>query len=447
MVFRNFRLNCTVRVVLLAATALLFAFVLAASQYFSAAGLALVFLAQTYALIRYVEITNRKLHLFFQSIEFNDLMQRLYPGPEGQSFTDLSRTLNDILDRFREMSTTREEYARYLDAVVQHIGIGVLAYDASGAIELLNNAAKALLDLPHLRNMDDLEPVHPALHARLKTLEPGRQALMTLSVHNELKQLSVHAVELRQRRGTLTLVSIQNISPELNEKEMEAWQNLIRVLTHEIKNSLTPIVSLAASVERMVCEEKKEGAHTVAPRDSRAKDALRIIQKRSRGLLQFVDAYRDLTHLPKPEYRIFEVGDLFSRVEKLVAQQIAEKGVRFRAQVRPDVMKLTADPELIEQVLINLTLNAIEATAKQEDAEITVEARCDERSRPVIEVSDNGPGIIPESLEKIFIPFYSTKKKGSGIGLSLSRQIMRLHRGDLTARSTPGEKTVFTMRF
>jgi signal transduction histidine kinase len=245
----------------------------------------------------------------------------------------------------------------------------------------------------------------------------------------------------------VTILSIQNISTELNEKEMEAWRNLIRVLTHEIKNSLTPIASLAASVEEVVFpadSTKTAGAATAVPQ---VREALQIIQKRSEGLLEFVDAYRDLTHVPEPDYEVLKVVDLFARIEQLVAPQIESRSIRLRTAVRPTTMTLTADPRLIEQVLINLLLNAFQATKEQAATEIALEARIDAQNRPVIQVTDNGPGIVAESLEKIFVPFYSTRKDGSGIGLSLSRQIMRMHRGDLTARSIPGVETVFTLRF
>jgi signal transduction histidine kinase len=424
-----------------------FAWALSSGRYATVLVVAALIVFQTWSLIRYVQYTNRSLEQFLGSIEYSDFSQKPAPGPAGKSFANLAESLEKVSNKFREISATREENARYLQSVVQHVGIGLIAFDETGKVELQNSAAKALLDVPVLRNVDDLAPISPVLHEKIRALEPGRRDLVTVPVQGQLVQLSLHATQLRRRAQTVTILSIQNISTELNEKEMEAWRNLIRVLTHEIKNSLTPIASLAASVEEVVFpadSTKTAGAATAVPQ---VREALQIIQKRSEGLLEFVDAYRDLTHVPEPDYEVLKVADLFARIEQLVASQIESRSIRLRTAVRPTAMTLTADPRLIEQVLINLLLNALQATDEQADPEIALEARIDAQNRPVIQVTDNGPGIVAESLDKIFVPFYSTRKDGSGIGLSLSRQIMRMHRGDLTARSTPDVETVFTLRF
>jgi signal transduction histidine kinase len=439
MILRGFRLTCTLRVFLLVVTTVAFAWSLSTGRYATLLVLAALIVFQTWSLIRYVQYTNRSLDQFLTSIKFSDFSQKPTPGPAGKSFANLAAILDEVSRKFQEISTTREESARYLHSVVQHVGIGLIAFDETGKVELHNSAAKALLDVAVLRNVDDLAPASPELHEKIKVLGPGQRDMVTVPVQGQLMQLSLHATQLRRQAQTITIVSIQNISAELNEKEMEAWRNLIRVLTHEIKNSLTPIASLAASVEDAVIPTT-----AAVPQ---VREALQIIQKRSEGLLEFVDAYRDLTHVPEPDYQMLKIANLFARIEQLVAPQIEGRSVRFRTAVRPDTMTLTADPRLIEQVLINLLLNALQATEGQSEAEIALEARIDARNHPIIEVTDNGPGIVGESLDKIFVPFYSTRKEGSGIGLSLSRQMMRMHRGDLTVRSDPGVKTVFALRF
>jgi signal transduction histidine kinase len=441
MTFESFRTNVALRVTLLSVTAVAGAWVLSIGRYATAAVLALLLLYQAFSLVRYVEFTNRSLELFLRSIEASDFSHRLSPGPSGKTFEDLAKTFERVLARFRRISRTRQENLHYLRSIVQHVPIGVIAFDGKGRVESMNPAAKSLLDVATLETLDDLAASSPELHKRLSTLEPGQRDLVTVSSGGQLLQLSLHATGLRRRDRTITIVSVQNISPELNEKEMEAWRNLIRVLTHEIKNSLTPIASLAASVEQAVA-----GDHEAAP-DSQIRDALRIIQKRSEGLLEFVDAYRDLTHIPEPECESVRASDLFARVEQLIAPQLAGRDVRLRTSVRPENLRVVVDPRLIEQVLINLVLNALQAGEGTERGEVALEAWIDAGGRPLLRVTDNGPGIVAESLEKIFVPFYSTRKEGSGIGLSLSRQIMRMHRGDLTARSEPGVETSFTLRF
>jgi len=440
---RSFRATVALRVGLLAVSAVAAAGALALGRYATAAILAAVIAVLAWWLVRYVEFTTRSLDLFLRSIEVSDFSHTLSPGPSGKSFDDLGATFDRVMERFREISTTRQENLHYLESVVQHVPVGLLAFDGTGRVESMNSSAKSLLDLPALHNIDDLAGSSPELHRRIRALGPGERDLVTVSGGGRLQQLSLHATALRRQGQTITIVSIQNIGPELNEKEMEAWRNLIRVLTHEIKNSLTPIASLAASVEQGLAGAGGDDA----PADPQILDALRIIQKRAVGLLAFVDAYRDLTHIPEPRYETVKAADLFDRVEQLIEAQLPGRDVRFRVAVLPESIELTADPRLIEQVLINLLINALQALEGTQRGEISLDARIDERGRPLLRVTDNGPGIVPESIERVFIPFYSTRKEGSGIGLSLSRQIMRMHRGDLTVSSDPGVKPAFTLRF
>jgi two-component system nitrogen regulation sensor histidine kinase NtrY len=306
------------------------------------------------------------------------------------------------------------------------------------------------LKVPRLKNIKSLESYSKPLVNTLMRLKTGEKALVKVDDHSELLHFVIYATEFILREHRIKLVSIQNIQSELEEKEMEAWQNLIRVLTHEIMNSVTPIASLASSVngmllkasDRRVSEDKIKGQSITDIRS-----AVQTIQKRSQGLLHFIDSYRTLTHIPKPNFQIFSIASLFDGVEQLMKTQLQEKAVDFTTAIEPETLELTADPELIEQVLINLLLNAILAFENQPNPTIELTACMDERGRIVISVSDNGPGILEEVQDKIFIPFFTTRKNGSGIGLSLSRQVMRMHGGIISVQSRPNEKTVFTLRF
>jgi len=244
------------------------------------------------------------------------------------------------------------------------------------------------------------------------------------------------------------LVSIQNIQSELEEKEMEAWQNLIRVLTHEIMNSITPISSLASTTADLLPDIRDTAAD--ARHDEIVDDihsAIKTIQKRSNGLLQFVDNYRKLTRIPKPNFEIIGVAELIQRVTDLSRKQMENYHIELEIEIEPESLEITADPVLIEQVLINLCKNAIEAVRETDHAQIRVRSQLDARGHVNIHVQDNGPGIKPEVLDKIFIPFFTTKQNGSGIGLSLSRQIMRLHGASIGVKSNAQEGTKFTLRF
>jgi len=445
MVYKRFRTVCLIRVLALSANLALFSYLLTSTDLYATTGIiGLIAIYQTYALIRFVELSNRNLQRFLLSIEHSDFSQSFGGSLKGASFDELHAAFSDVMTRFREVRASREESLHYLRTIVQHVGVGILAYQANGSVELFNPAAKKLFNLPRLRHLNGLEPVCAGLPEKLTAIRSGQRLLATVTLNDELVHLSIHATELRQQGRTLTLVTIQNISSELNEKEMEAWQNLIRVLTHEIKNSLTPIASLAATVEGILTSAEKESA---AVDSSEVREALQTIQKRAGGLQQFVDAYRDLTHLPKPEYLTFPVRELLNRIVRLVQPQLDERHISFGSGVEPENLQLVADPQLVEQALINLVLNAIQAVSGRDGAAVSISAGIDDRGRAVIRVTDNGPGIVPDALEKIFVPFYSTRKGGSGIGLSLARQIMRRHNGDLSVRSAPDRQTQFTMRF
>jgi signal transduction histidine kinase len=279
-------------------------------------------------------------------------------------------------------------------------------------------------------------------------LKAGEKSLVRVEHNGDKSYLAIFATEIRMRGQVFTLASIQNIQSELEEKEMEAWQNLVRVLTHEIMNSITPISSLASTAHELLKPGSDPQMQSIEPEvllDVR--EAVQTIQKRSQGLLRFVETYRKITRIPKPKFSIFPIAELFARVLKLMHGELGKKSIEFHSSVEPETLELTADPELVEQVLINLILNSIQALAGKPGGRIELTARLDASSRSIIQVRDNGPGILEEVKEKIFIPFFTTKQEGSGIGLSLSRQIMRLHRGTISVQSRPDVETVFTLKF
>ena len=457
MIYRNFRLQCIARVLVLGATITLFSHLLVGTAWYATTLIVgSIALYQIYALIHYVEKTNRDLTRFLLSIRHSDFSQTFTGGGLGASFDALNTAFSEVTDAFRRTRAEKEEQYRYLQTVVQHVGIGLLSFGSDGEVALMNTAAKRLLNVgayghtPVLKHIASLESFSKPLVDTLLGMKPGEKALVKIEDHNESLQLAIYATAFRLRDQKLTLVSIQNIQTELEEKEMEAWQNLIRVLTHEIMNSVTPIASLTATVKDLftssfVGREPDEEMPTETIEDIGG--ALGTIQKRSEGLLHFVEAYRNLTRIPRPRFRIFLVSELFARVGQLMQGQMADQAIRLSTSVDPESLDLTADPELVEQVLINLLLNAIQAARDRRDIRIELTARMDGRGHLLIRVADNGPGIIEEALDKVFIPFFTTRRDGSGIGLSVSRQIMRLHRGTIGVRSEPEVETIFTLRF
>jgi nitrogen fixation/metabolism regulation signal transduction histidine kinase len=445
MVYRKFRVAVSVRVALLVVLIGLFFFVLFRADLPAAAVLlGLLIAAQVAGLFRTVDRTNRDLARFFDSVRFDDFSQTFRGRSPGGSFTELHAALGRVIEAFRSARAEKEEQALYLQTVVQHVGIGLVVFQPDGEVELLNESARRLLKILQLKNIRDLEASHPAFVETLFRLQPRDRTLVRVEVGDEQLQLLLHATEFKQRGRDFTLVSIQDIRGELEEREIEAWQKLIRVLTHEIMNSMTPISSLATTVQDLL--EKKDAARQPESLDD-IRGALRTIQRRSEGLLHFVDGYRNLARVSKPDLKFFPAADLFAQVAQLLRARLDECGARLGCSSNPARLELLADANLLEQVLINLVLNACDAVRGRTDPRIELIAGLDDRGRPLIQVRDNGAGIAPENLDKVFVPFFSTKEGGSGIGLSLSRQIVRLHGGSITVASKPGHETVFTLRF
>jgi two-component system, NtrC family, nitrogen regulation sensor histidine kinase NtrY len=399
---------------------------------------------QLAALVRYAERPVRDLLRFFEALRYDDLTVRSAADDRGPLFEAVAHGFDEVSQAFRLLRSEREEQAQVLQAVVRHIGVALVAFRVDGEVVLFNPAAKRLLGVPALRRVEHLARWSPALTDALGRLRPGERALVRVDRGERALDLAVHAAQVRLQGDPLTLVTLQDIRPELEEREMEAWQQLTRVLTHEIANSVAPIASLAATARERLAEAVRQ-----ADGDGGAvvQEALATIERRSRGLIRFVDAYKSLTRVPQPQVEVVPVAELLGGVRALLATALRGHGIELEVSVEPPDLEVAADPELIEQVLINLLLNAVEALAGREGARVRIAGRVGESGRPVIEVSDNGPGIEPEALERIFVPFFTTKPTGSGIGLSLSRQILRLHGGTLSARSAPGEETVFSLRF
>ena len=449
MAYRNFRTICVIRVLIICTTtSLLFYLVNNTRHYATICIIALLAVYQIYALIQHVEKTNLELARFLEAIRFGDFSQSFIKAGLGSSFEQLRQNFNEVFSAFRQARMEKEEQYRYLQTVVQHVGVGLVCFQPDGEVELVNNSALRLFKTHELKNIHQLESFSINLVDTLFKLNAGDKNLVRVENNGDSLQLAISATELRMRGKIFTLASIQNIQSELEEKEMEAWQNLVRVLTHEIMNSITPISSLASTANDILNSSEGMDAQKKDPEVIQdIRDAVQTIQKRSQGLLHFVETYRKITRIPKPQFRIFQVSEIFARVQLLMRQEMETRTIQFCASIDPGTLELTADYELVEQVLINLILNSVQASEGRSSARIELSARLDRSGRVLIQVRDNGPGILEEVKEKIFIPFFTTKQEGSGIGLSLSRQIMRLHRGTLSVKSIPEIETVFSLKF
>ncbi len=449
MVYNQFRIGVLIRVILLGATVTFLMYLLEGqTKIISAIIVGIVNVAILFELFRYVERTNRKLTRFLESIRYSDFISGFTVDNKlGKSFQELNDAFNQVIEAFRQTRSEKEEHWQYLNTVVQHVGTGLLSFDQEGNIELINNKAKQFLNSPQIRNIHELENTMPDLVNLLQRLKPGGNQLYRPNAHIHLV---IQATELKLRGEIYKLVSLQNIQSELQQKEIEAWQNLTKVLRHEIMNSITPIASLSSTLNDILIEDlihKNDRIEINEDTIDDLEEGLNTIRNRTTGLIRFVDAYRDYTNIPEPKLENIQLKELLDHVAQLEKIEIRKAKVEFITTTDPEDLGILADEELIQMVLINLVKNAIEAVKGKPSPKVELIGKIINENQPVIEVIDNGEGIVPEAIERIFMPFYTTKTSGSGIGLALSRQIMQLHNGALTVESEQDVNTVFTLRF
>lgn len=447
----NWRSPLVTRIAILVVTIFAFAFVTVGNNKSYILMLALLgaIFFQIKHLVKIVESSNEDIASFLDSIEFDDLSASFKTESQDRGVQKLHKELNEALAKLRTSRKERDSEYQFFKNIVQHVGIGILTFKRDGSIQIINSAAKRLLRISKAESIEDLrEMSEPLVEAFLK-LKTGGRELVRLKSGDEVIQLSVFAIELTLRGEELKLISMSNIQNELEEKEMEAWQNLVRVLTHEIMNSVTPISSLAGVVEEDLKHKLEKGTEVNLKKEE-AEDmhlSLQTISKRSAGLIRFVKEFRNLTHIPKPILTEVGVKNLLEEMAILHKKELADQSVSISISVDPENLTISADKNMIEQVLINLIKNAIQSFDEQTDKRIELTGFASEKGRAAISVKDNGQGIDADALEKIFIPFFSTKKNGSGIGLSLSKQIMRKHEGRISVKSKLGDGTEFILRF
>ena len=448
MGFKSFKSKLAIRILLLAITvALAVTFLWVYHMWPVSVTLALIFVWQAVELHNFVNNTNRKLQLFLDSVQYSDFVTTFsVDNALGNSFKNLNESFNSVLDAFKDARISTEENLQYLNLVVEHVDTGLISFDEDGKVEVMNGIAVDLLGTRKIRSMNELKETNPDLYATIWELPVGEKALFHV---NENINLSIRATQFTRRGKFVKLVALQNIQHELNAKELESWQNLLRVLRHEIMNSMTPISSMASTLQMILDEDLEKKGEILELSESvfnDIQDSLGTIESRSKGLINFIKGYQEYTSLPAPRFKVVSVKNLVANVEQLMLNDFRELGISLNCEFVKKDFQLLVDEQQIEQVLINLVKNAREAFTNQEVKRVVIRSY-QQYQYKVIEVEDNGPGIIPEALDQIFIPFYTTKKSGSGIGLSLSRQLVQMNNGNLTVSSEPNRKTVFKLVF
>lgn len=450
MGFKKFSLLIIARSILAMLSLLVLAYFISQPGYHAASIiLSATLAAQLYELVRFVTKTNAELVRFFEAARHADYSQRFDLSKLGAGFDELGQAFGDILKRLQQARHQQEESLRHIKAVVEHVPVPLISITTDNHLTLWNNSARRLFSTHAVTKLSDLRQFHPDFAQQLTSLTPGERSLLTISIDGIQHQLSIAATEIIFAQQKETLISLQDIQSELDAAQLEAWQDLVRVLTHEIMNSITPVASLAKTTVDLVEDVAEQLAQQPELVDelSDIKDAVNTVARRSDGLMQFVSSYRRLTRLPPPNVKRVTVATLFNEVEMLACQRWQEKGIQYQFTVQPTSLTVDADRDMLEQVLINLLQNAEHAVVKSTEAQIMVNAKLNARGRVLIEVTDNGCGINSEVAEQIFVPFFTTKREGSGVGLALTRQIMLAHGGYVSLQSAPNLGSKFSLTF
>jgi nitrogen fixation/metabolism regulation signal transduction histidine kinase len=402
-----------------------------------------------YDVFRFVSRTNQEVSRFLDAARYADFGQRFSFGTMGAGFEDLGATFTEILERFRQQRTDQEGELRHLRALLEHVPVPLISVHADGHLTLWNNTSRRLFGGGQITHLGDVAIFGQRFADILANVQPGERHLARFSVDGMERQLTVAASQLVIEGEAERLISLQDIQSELDGTQLEAWQDLVRVLTHEIMNSITPVASLAKTTVDLVEDAAaKVTDHPDVVQDlGDVRNAVETVARRSDSLMNFVSSYRRLTRLPAPERTTVLIEEVFASVANLTTAEWAGQGLALTLSVEPEQLDLSVDRGMLEQILINLLQNAEQALNECDQGQVSLSARLNKRGHVSIEVADNGPGIPQDLRHKVFVPFFTTRREGSGVGLALSRQVMTAHGGSITVSESEYGGARFTLTF
>jgi two-component system nitrogen regulation sensor histidine kinase NtrY len=450
MVFRFFVGALIVRLLLVgAAMALVIWLALEPGYHGSTLLSAIVLALLVIELWRYVSRTNREVARFLDAVRFADYSQRFDFEKAGSGFASLGRTFTAIIEEMRERRSDQESGMRHLKALVEHIPVPLLTVHADDSITLQNNAARRLFGAAHVTRVNDLRQFGAGFARAVDEAIPGDRELVTFTVEGAEYRLTLAATEIIIAGDRERLISLQDIQSEIDATQAEAWQDLVRVLTHEIMNSITPVTSLAQTAAELVDDVVRETGpdSPIAEELEDVQSAVATVARRSDSLMQFIDGYRQISRLAPPEKKRVALADLFETAKSLAQAEWNDPRVVLSSNVEPSGLYVYADRDLLEPVLLNLLRNAWQATRGLESPGIELRGRLNRRGNTVIEIEDNGHGVPEDIATKIFVPFFTTREGGSGVGLALARQVMIAHGGFIRLGQRQGSGAMFTLTF
>lgn len=447
MASRNFYIQLITRVVLLTLTALGIGYAAVNTSYIALFLMVVLLVGQVLSLITFINSTNRKIAYFFDAIRNEDFTLRFPEQVTIKSFKELNQSLNRVNGLIQEVHLQLQIRENYYQEILKQANIGIMTFNQKGHILFSNPTLEKLLNYSPLNHIKQLNQIDKGLYDIFKPFEPFERKLFQLTNEREQKQLALKCTPMTMDKKPLLLAVAQDIHHELDEKETDSWVKLIRVLTHEIMNTITPITSISDSILRHFRSIAADNSQSIDKELMTSSiRGLKVIRDQGGDLMEFVQSYRSFLNVPKPDKTLIKAHKLFEKARVLTSKE-ANENTRINWSILPNGLQLFVDEKQITQVLINLVKNAAHSLEETENGDIHVTASIDRNDRKYIEVKDNGPGIPEDLVDEIFVPFFTTKDKGSGIGLSLSKQIMQRHGGSLKLHSEPGRETTFTLLF
>lgn len=419
--------------------------------------LSVVLIIQFFEITRFISKTNTELVRFFDAVRHADFSQRFELKSLGTGFEELGAIFTDILQRIQNVRSNQEAELRHIKAIIEHVPVPLLSIAPDGKVTLWNNSVRRLFGANAVTHIDDMAQFNEDFPKKLQGILAGERTLVNITIDDMEHKLIISATQITTAIQQETLLSMQDIQSELALAQLQAWQDLVSVLTHEIMNSITPVASLAKTAVDLVedVQEKTQQlpAITDEAREELAEElddvlgAVKTVARRSDGLMQFVTSYRRLTRLPTPNKKIISIATLFSHVTTLAKHNWQKGNIELTTSIVPHALDIHVDVDMIEQILLNLLLNAEQALAQSLKPRISLHAFLNVRGHVVLEVTDNGKGIEEENMAQIFVPFFTTKKDGSGVGLALTRQVMLAHNGKVTGRNNDQGGATFSLTF
>jgi two-component system nitrogen regulation sensor histidine kinase NtrY len=447
MISKKFQWDILVRVLMMFATLSAAAFLLVTGQYIYECIVAPVIIYQVIDFYNFHKQAQREVEQFVESIQYRDFSRNFNVSQAPEDLKPLRKGFNQINSAFKVISKEKETQYQYLQKILELVDTGIISYEAeTGDVVWMNESLKRMLLLPYLKTIHSLQKRDKDLYEEVINLKPGNNHVATVHLEKDTFKILLSATAFQTEGKKFHLVAFQNINEALDETESKAWQKLLSVMTHEIMNSVAPISSLADTLKNRLQQSVQHLDNSNGVVDD-LEVGINTIKRRSEGLLKFAEVYRNLNKITTPNLKHVFVRDLFENMHNLMQPTLNQKGIEMEIILKDPELALDVDTNLIEQVLINLIVNAIEAVKESNHPRIILSSVISANNKLAVKVTDNGSGITEEVMNNIFIPFFSTKKNGSGIGLSLCKQIMMLHKGNITAQSVEGQGTVFTLQF